>query len=364
MIKSFKKIFYTKHGYAKVMVDEPVVSNLDNKQKFYITFKIIEGDKFKLSSTTLDINAKGLTGADKGKITNIIKPLQHQTYNVEKIEESIDEINEYLNDHGYPHVVVEVSEEVDENTKLIALKYELYASKKYYINKINISGNIKTKDHVIRREFLLQEGDLYSAVKLLKSEHKLNELDYFDEVKIEESRDENDQINLNVDVVEKSTLNIYFAGGYSTADGPLGDISIKDTNFLGEGYELGAGITKASKKIDIELSLMDPYFLDSNFSAGFSVYKNSAHKSKRYNRKYDSNTVGFSVFSGYDLTPKLLYGPRYVYEKTSIKNISKDAVKSLKDQEGKTTTSAIAHRFTYDNRDSRLSPIRSLKSLY
>ncbi len=354
------KRFYRTNGYAKIVVDEPSVSNSDNQQKFYITFKVIEGDKYKITSNKLDIGPKDLNEKDIKNINKIINRLQNQVYNIEKIEESIDKIDEYLNDRGFPYIVVDIAEEINENTKSITLKFVLYAAKKYYINKINITGNRKTKDHVIRRELLLQEGDLYSSVKLSRSEHKLNELDYFDEVKVEESRDENDLVNLNIEVLEKSTLNIYFAGGYSTADGPLGDISLKDTNFLGEGYEFGAGITKASKKIDVELSLIDPYFLDSNFSAGFSVYKNSSQRNKKYSRSYDSDTAGFSLFSGYNLNQKLLYSPKYTYEKNNIKNISADATQSLKNQEGRRTTSAISHRLTYDARDSRIMPTKGI----
>lgn len=348
--------FYNSRGYADFKIISIVTNIAKDKKSFYITITVDEGLKYKfgkidiqshLSTTKLDLNEV------KKEITTKTKNI----YDVRQVEKTVDLIIKKINDLGYAFVDVFPHTILDSENQVVNITYIIGESRKVYISKINIKGNVRTADNVVRREFRLSEGDPYNATKIRRSEQRINDLDYFEPTSIETVRtDESDKVDLNLEVQEKSTSTINFAAGYSTADGVVGKIGFNETNLLGKGQQLSASIAKAQKSMDLSLSFTEPYLYGRPVSGGFDVYSGTLENSKSQHRPFEKRTYGLTLRSGYNVTEYLSHFVRYSIIKNNISNVSDDASDYIKNSEGKKTTSLIGHTLAYDRRDRANNP--------
>jgi outer membrane protein insertion porin family len=243
----------------------------------------------------------------------------------------------------------------DGDEKIIDLTYNVSEGPKVYVERINIFGNQRTLDEVVRREFRLSEGDAYSSSKLKRTEQRLNNLGFFEKVDIQrKAGSAPDQTQLNVEVKEKSTGEITFGAGYSTTDGPLADIGIKERNFLGRGQELRAKATFAQRRQQYDIGFTEPYFLDRELEAGFDVYKTT--ETVQDNASYNREAIGGVTKLSYSLSEHLKHQMRYTLEQSKITNVDINASTYIREQIGVDTTSMIGHSLIYDERDNKLTP--------
>ncbi len=354
--------FYNSKGYANFKVVSAVADIEPSKNSFYLTFTLDEGHKFNFGK--IDLISK-IKGVNLKKLKSLIETKQGNLFNIMQVDNSIELITRDLANQGYPFVQIKPDYKENSASKIIDVTYIIEKSRRTYIGKIDIKGNLKTYDYVIRRQVKVSEGDPYNSFLIERSKRKLDGLDYFENVTIDTKKtNKNDVVDLDVNVTEKSTAQIKFSAGYSTADGILGMINFTENNFLGKGQYLNAGIQKSSASFSMNFGFTEPQFMGNDMSAGFNVFKSSYDNTSssmgaRSNTiPYTTNSYGLGLNMGYDIFEDLFHGVSYLIQRDNISKINKDAPVYIKQQAGSYTTSAIGQRFLYDKTDSHNFPTK------
>lgn len=345
--------FYFSNGYADFKVKSAIAELNPQKDAFYLTFTVEEGPQYKFG--TIDVDSK----LPKGKLPDFNKAIltkSDSTYNATEVEDSIDKMVDILGDHGFAFVDIEpVTKRRPGPEKIIDLTYEIKEGPRVYVERINIFGNQRTLDSVVRREFRLAEGDAYSTSKIKRTEQRLNNLNFFNKVSIENKPGSSpDKTDINVAVEEKSTGEISLGAGYSTTDGPLVDAGITEHNFLGHGQELRLRTMLAGRRQEYDVGFTEPYFLDRELEAGFDLYKTQEDLSDT--SSFSREAIGGVMRLTYALSEHLKHQMRYTYEDSRIGNIQPGASIFILQQQGQDVTSMIGHSLIYDERDSKQNP--------
>jgi outer membrane protein insertion porin family len=344
--------FYNSEGYADFQVKSAIVELTPSRDAFYVTFTIDEGPKYKFGDVSIDANLKGV---NNDKLKEYLTTRSGKTYNGTAIEDSIDALTKALGDMGYAFIDIDPQLKRDPEKRTIDLVYEVKEGPRVYVERINIFGNVRTLDEVIRREFRLTEGDAYSASKLARTEQRLNNLGFFEKVDIKtEPGSRPDRMVINVSVQEKSTGEISIGAGFSTQDGPLADFGIREKNFLGKGQDLRFKGTIAARRQQYDIGFTEPYFLNRELAAGFDIFRIQQDLLDESSFQRDSN--GASVHMGYALTEKWTHNLNYTFRFNNIYDIQPGASIYVLQQEGKTTNSSVGHNFTYEGRDNKNDP--------
>lgn len=349
--------FYFENGYADFKMKSAIAELSPQRDAFYLTFTIEEGSQY----TYGDVEVKSkLPQARMPNVKEAIGTKTGDLYNATEMEDSIDRMVDVLGDSGFafvditPDVVRRPGKE-----KIIDLTYNVSEGPKVYVERINIFGNMRTLDEVVRREFRLAEGDAYSSSKLKRTEQRLNNLGYFEKVAIQPTQGSSpDQTQLDVQVTEKSTGEVTFGAGFSTVDGALADVGIKERNFLGRGQEVRARGLFAQRRQQFDVGFTEPYFLGRELSAGFDLYKTT--QDYRDQSSFDREAIGGVLRLGYALGEKTKHQLRYSIENNNITNIDPSASIYIRSQEGENLTSMVGHSIIYDDLDSRFSPTKGL----
>ena len=345
--------FYFENGYADFKVKSAIAELSPQRDAFYLTFTIEEGPVYHLGK--VDVNTK-LPQNRVPDLTAVILTKEGDLYNSSEIESTVDKMVDKLGDTGFAFVDVSPdSKRRPGEEKIIDLTYNVSEGPKVYVERINIFGNQRTLDEVIRREFRLSEGDAYSSSKLKRTEQRLNNLGFFEKVDIQrKSGSAPDKAQIDVEVKEKSTGEITFGAGYSTTDGPLADVGIKERNFLGRGQELRAKATFAQRRQQYDIGFTEPYFLDRELEAGFDIYKTT--ETVQDNASYNREATGAVTKLAYSLGEHLKHQIRYTIEQSKITNVDISASTYIREQEGIDTTSMFGHSLIYDERDNKFTP--------
>lgn len=345
--------FYFENGYADFKVKSAIAELSPQRDAFFVTFTVEEGERYDFGK--VDVKST-LPKSKLPTFTDLISTKKGDSYNATEVEDTIDRMVNALGDKGFAFVDIEPELVRREGkAKIMDLTYNIKEGPRVYVERINIFGNQRTLDEVIRREFRLTEGDPYSTTKLKRSEQRLNNLGFFESVNISEKQGSSpDKTQLDVEVKEKSTGEITFGAGFSTSDGALADIGVKERNFLGRGQELSARTLFAARRKQYDLGFTEPYFLDRELSAGINIFKTNLDLSDE--SSYDSESTGATVSFGYALTENWQHQVRYSYQQNKITDIQADASLYIRNQSGDNSTSLIGQTFSYDSRDNRFNP--------
>ena len=234
---------------------------------------------------------------------------------------------------GFAFVEVKPRIDRDRNKKLINLTFQIQEGPRVFVERIDITGNVRTVDEVIRREIEVAEGDAYNASKIRRGRQNIQDLNYFAKVGVKTTAgSERDKTIVSVDVEEKSTGSLNLGAGYSTDIGPLVDFGLKERNLLGKGQILSFNGSFAGKKSTASVSFTEPYFLDRDVSAGFDIYHTKQNNQSE--SSYDSAKTGLGLRSGFPVAPHLRQGLRYKAESAKIENVSTSASNLIKAQKG------------------------------
>jgi len=346
--------FYTNEGYADFQVKSATAELSPNKDAFYLTFVVEEGPQYNFGDVKI---VNELQGKEKPDLDKLMTTKKGDTYDGSKVEDSVDAMTKELGNHGYAFVDIQPKLERDREKKTATLTYVIKPGPRVYVERINITGNVRTLDEVVRREFRLNEGDPYNTAKLQRSEQRINNLGFFEKVNVKnEQGSAPDKTVVNVDVKEKSTGEINIGAGYSTTDGVLGDFGITEHNLLGTGQELKTNFVLATYRRSAELSFTNPYFLDRELAAGFDVYRTYEDFSQE--SSYISNVIGTNLRMGYALQEKLQHTLYYTVHQNTISNVPSTASLFIQEQTGTNITSAVGQSFAYDERDNKQSPTK------
>jgi outer membrane protein insertion porin family len=344
--------FYVNEGYADFQVKSSHAELSPNKDAFYITFVIDEGPQYEFGNVEV---TSELAEGKKPDFGNLITTKSGDTYDASKVEASIDAMTKELGNQGYAFVDIQPRLERDRDKKLANLTYNIKPGPRVYVERINVTGNVRTLDEVVRREFRLKEGDPYNSSKLQRSEQRINNLGFFEKVQVKnDPGSAPDKTVVNVDVQEKSTGEINMGAGYSTTDGVLGDFGVKESNLLGRGQELKARVTYATRRKQIELGFTEPYFLDREIAAGFDIYRVRQDFSRESD--YNLDTQGVTLRGTYTLQEKLQHSLTYSLRQNDITDVQATASEFIKRQVGQNINSSVGQSLTYDNRDNKFNP--------
>ena len=344
--------FYLSNGFADFRVVSDVAELTPNREDFFITFTLEEGPRYEFGKIELDIRLRDLDSEDLWDEV-VIDP--GDWYDAQEVDKTIDRLTNKVGLLGHPFVDVRPRVIRDRENRTIAVTFELNEGARVFVERIEITGNVRTSEEVIRREFRMVEGDAFNAAKLRRSRQRLNNLNFFGRVDIEQvPGNVPDKTVLKVDVEEKSTGSLTLGIGYSSSTGPLADFSIRERNLLGKGQDLKLGALIAASRSEIDLSFTEPYFLDREIAAGFDIRRVS--RNLQDESSFDSRTTGGSLRAGYPITENLRQSWKYTIEKNEVTDVASDASIFVKAEEGTTMLSEVSHNLIYDRRDSAIRP--------
>ncbi|MEH2485660.1 outer membrane protein assembly factor BamA [Bradyrhizobium sp. AZCC 2230] len=303
--------FYLKNGFADVQVVAALTEYDPEKKGFNVTFKIEEGQQYRVGS--LDFRTS-IPNFDASSLRSFSRVNVGSLYNVESVEKSVEEMQIEASRRGYAFAVVRPGGDRNFDAHTVSVVFNIDEGPRTYIERINIRGNTRTRDYVIRREFDLSEGDAYNRALVDRAERRLKNLDYFKSVKITtEPGSSSDRVVLIVDLEEKSTGDFSVSGGYSTTDGALAEVSVSERNLLGRGLFAKASVTYGQYARGYSLSFVEPYLLDYRVALGLDFYQRT-QLSNNY-ISYGTKTLGFSPRLGFSLREDLTLQLRYsVYQ--------------------------------------------------
>jgi outer membrane protein insertion porin family len=299
--------FYLKHGFADVQVVAALTEYDPARKGFMVTFKIDEGQQYRVGSVDFQSSIPNL---DTASMRSFSRVSVGSLYNVEALEKSVEEMQIEASRRGFAFAVVRPRGDRNFEAHTVSVIFSIEEGPRTYIERINIRGNTRTRDYVIRREFDLAEGDAYNRALVDRAERRLKNLDFFKSVKINtEPGSSSDRVILNVDLEEKSTGDFSVSGGYSTTDGALAEVSISERNFLGRGLFAKASVTYGQYARGLSLSYIDPYLLDYRVALGLDAYYREQLPNSYIS--YGTRTIGFSPRLGFQLREDLALQLRY-----------------------------------------------------
>jgi outer membrane protein insertion porin family len=318
--------FYLKHGFADVRVVSAVSVYDPEKKGFIVTFTIDEGPRYRFGK--IDIRST-VPMVDGRTLFGRVRSSAGDVYNAEAVEKSVENLSIEVARRGYPFALVRPRGDRDMTTHTISVLFTVEDGPRVYIERINIRGNTRTRDYVIRREFDVGEGDAYNRALVDRAERRLKNLNYFKNVKINnEPGSAPDRIVLNVDIEEMPTGEFSVSGGYSTSSGWMAEMSIAERNLLGQGQFARASLQYGQYARALELSFAEPYFMGRRLGVGIDLYGKQSLATSYIS--YTSQTVGIGLRAGFALSEELSFQARYnVYtQKTGLPFQYNDCVAS------------------------------------
>jgi outer membrane protein insertion porin family len=344
--------FYLGQGYADFRVVSSVAELTPARDGFIITFTVDEGQRYRFG--TVEVTNQ-IPAVNPAILTPLLTTEEGDWYNADAVEASVAKLTDALGNLGYAFVEIEpqVRRNVDKRT--IDVNYIVKEGPRVYVERIDIVGNVRTLDAVIRREFRLVEGDAFNSSKLHRSEQAIKNLDFFSKVNITNvPGSAPDKTVINALVQEKSTGEFSVGVGFSTADGPLADIGIHERNLLGRGQDLRIDTVVALRDEQINLSFTEPYFLGRRVAAGFDLFADN---------RDNTSFAGFSQFAlggtlrmGYQITDPLRQTLTYTLRQDRIYNIQSTVSTFIAQEVGVRNTSDVGQTILYDMRDNRQDP--------
>jgi outer membrane protein insertion porin family len=315
--------FYLKHGYADVRVvsavgeyEPPVVASgkwrltpIRGKRSagFIITFTIDEGPQYRVGNINVVSNVRAI---DPQSLRSQLKMSSGSIYNADLVEKSVEAMTIEAAKRGFAFANVRPRGDRDITKKLINLTFVVEEGTRAYIERINIHGNTRTRDYVIRREFDIAEGDAYNRALIDRAERRLKNLNFFKTVKItNEPGSAPDRVVINVNVEEMPTGEFSVAGGYSTADGFIGEVSVADRNLMGRGQYAKASVSYGQYTRGFDLSFVEPYLLGYRMAGGIDVFAKQTLASSYVS--YNTRSVGTNLRLGFALSEELAFQPHY-----------------------------------------------------
>ena len=299
--------FYLSHGYPDIRIVSAETTYDPESKGFVATFTIEEGNRHQIG--TVDVKSD-IPSIDPSPLRSKMRTSPGDVFNAEAVEKTAEDVTIDLAKRGQPFAVVRPQVVRDQRGATINLVYRIEEGSRSYVEQINIRGNVKTQDHVIRREFDLGEGDAYNRALVARAERRLKNLNYFKTVKITtEPGSTPDRVIVNVAVEEQNTGDFSVGGGYSTSDGFIGEVSVGERNLFGSGLYVRASGRYGDFSKAIELSVTEPYVMGSRVSGGVSLFAKQSTSSSF--QSFGSESFGGALTLGTPLTEQLSTQYRY-----------------------------------------------------
>lgn len=351
--------YYLKNGYADIRV---VSGNADLDRDgtgFFVTFVIDEGERYAFGDVQIE---SGLPGLNSNALKDEVLTKRGQIYNAADIDKTVERLTLLAAEQGFAFARVRPKAKRDDGPdRRISLVYTIDEGSRIYIERINILGNTRTRDHVIRREFRLAEGDAYNPLLVDRAKKRLQGLGFFKTVEVKRQPGSSaDRVILDVELLEQPTGELSFGAGYSTSEGVIGDISITERNLLGNGQFLRLRLSGSIERLQVDLSFTEPRFLDRNLAAGFDLFHKQITNSS--SQSYSSGKTGGSLRLGFPLSENLWGQTFYTLSRDEISNVNTNPANgtvsslAIREAEGVSLTSLVGTTLTYDKRNHPKNP--------
>ncbi len=344
--------YYLSRGFAEARVVSAIAELTPDKKAFFLTFTVEEGERYRFGK--VDVTTT-LRGVQPEQFQSAISVREGRRFDGDKIKSTVDAITTIAGNLGYAFVRVNPVLTPDKESRRIAVTFDIREGPKVFIERVEIRGNLRTRDEVIRREVRVSEGDAFNSERIKFSQRRLTNLGYFEKVEIiPREGSAPDRIVLTITVQEKSTGELSLGAGYSTDEGALGSIGIKENNFMGRGQTLSATFFLSQRSSSLDFSFTEPYFLERNLLLGLDVYR----RTRDFDREgsFTQRDTGGRARFGYRITEDITQLWQYELNNRFIRNSSDAASPLIIAEQGRSTTSSVSTTVIFDTRDNRFFP--------
>jgi outer membrane protein insertion porin family len=355
--KELLRRFYLQNGFADVRVVSAEAVLLPDASGFTITYTIEEGPRYKIADVAVNV---GDATMETDKLIKQVRTGVGDYFNSTKVDKTVERLTLEASRQGF--VFARVNPDVQRNPgDTLNITYNIVEGPRIYIERIDIVGNTRTEDQVIRRELRLYEGDAFNRVMVERARRRLTALDFFSTVNFrDEAGSAPDRVVLIVEVQEKSTGSVNFSLGYSTSEYIVGSIGLTERNFLGKGYNVNLSTTASWFRQNVTFSFTNPYFMGMPISAGFDIFATNANNQAESN--YNSQQAGFALRTGFRLDENSGLNLRYGLMWRDVDGISKSsAAPAVIQSAGKSLKSFVSGTYTWDNLDNPLRPTNGFR---
>lgn len=356
--------FYFNHGYADFEVISSVVDLDEDKNKFFITITVSEGDRYRFGEIDID---SILLEVDPAELRPLLQTKEGKVYDARKVERTIEALSLAAAEKGFAFAQVRPRGEQAPDNR-INITYAIDQGARVFVERINILGNTRTREYVVRREFDIAEGDAFNQALLDQAERRIRNLGIFQEVRVTRSQGTAaDRVVINVQLEEQPTGDVSFGVGADLSGGFLTNVSITERNFLGRGQFVRAAVGLGTGNQTYDLSFTEPFFLGRRISAGFDLFRRDS--SDQDGRSFDVSNTGGSLRFGLPLTNNLSLGLRYTFDRETINDVDASAPLSIQSAVGAsgesvTNTSSIAYSISYNSLDNNQNPTNGIQAVF
>ncbi len=356
------RAFYRKNGYADMHIVSATAELDRDGKNFFLTFTVQEGEKYEFGDVSI---SSSLASVKSETLKSTLLTESGKIYNATQIDKSVEAVTLEVSNSGFAFARVRPRISRDPVAKKINVHYQVEQGPRVYIERINIYGNHRTKDFVLRSNIRLVEGDAFNRLLVSRARKRLMALGFFKTVKISrEAGSAPDRVVLNVNVVEQSTGEFSFGAGYSTSEGVIGDVSITERNLMGNGQFLRLKLSGSIERLQVDLSFTEPRFLDRNLSAGVDLFHKEIDNSAE--SSYKSKKTGGGLRLGFPLgeNTRLTTSYSFVRDEISLEEENGPASEAIKqaarDNDGVAHVSSLSYSLVYDARNHSRSPTHGL----
>ena len=359
--KELLRRHYIKNGYADFKVVSAVAELTKDRSAFFITFTVSEGPEYNFG--TVDVRIDEAFDITRDELLKTVTIEEAARYDGSLVEKNIDALVDAMGAKGFAFIEIDPRINKNDVDRRIDVTFDIRPGPRVYVNRINIKGNTRTRDHVIRREMRIAEGDAFSSNKLQRSKDRLSYLGFFEGVEVKRREtEEPDRLDLDVEVREQSTGEFNIGAGFSTYEGLLATADVTERNFLGKGQNVRLAFALSGERQDFNFSFTEPYFMGQELAAGFDLF--NERRDFQEQSSYDQANIGGALRMGFPLGEYRRNSTSLSFRETEISNVDTGASQFVKRDEGKRTSFALSNTVSYDTRDSFLMPSRGFNVAY
>ena len=344
--------YYLRNGYADVQITNATAELAPDNSGFFITYTIDEGPRYRVGRPEI---TSSMRNVDPAVLQRELAVSEGDWYDGDAVERSVEALSDAVGLRGVPFVEVRPRVVRDREARRVDITFEIAEGARAYVERIDIQGNSRTADRVIRREFRIAEGDAFNAAQVRRSRQRIRDLGYFGNAEITAlPGSAPDRTVLQTQVTERPTGEVSLGGGYSTDAGFLTDFGIRERNFLGTGIDARFQTLLAQRRTQVDVSVTDPSFLDRNLSAGVDLFYIT--RDLREVASYAEKRTGVVFRAGYEFNERVRQSWAYSLVQREVYDVQSDASRFIREQTGTTVLSQIGTTLSYDVRDSRIEP--------
>jgi outer membrane protein insertion porin family len=338
---------YNDHGYIQARVESHDITVDRDKARVVIDIVVVEGSQHRVAS----VSFTGVTLLPENEVQRQVKLKGGDVFSRSALRESVKAIEELYSNIGRASADVNPKLEFQPDNK-IAIVFDINEGPTVYVERINIAGNVRSQDKILRRELQMAEGEIFTLRKLQRSKQRLTNLGYFEKVDVNTAPgSDKTKIIVNIDVTERPTGLFSIGGGFSSSDGLLGTIDLSQNNFLGRGWLASVKVRAGAKVQQGQISFTEPWLFDRPLSAGFDLFS-----TQRQFTDYDYKTLGGTARLSHPFEEFWRWQVGYRLSQDDISHIRNEQDTFLQDQAGTTVTSAVSASVSRDSRDSVQTP--------